>query len=187
MDPVPSHRWPARFAKIASLAPDFAASASATTFSAYDVDLTPASAPRSLRGHGTRTTAVVSGAGSIGGRDHDQGRRDLSPARPERRRPTRVGDPDPSQRQVLLGQHLGHRGPDELVVRLGQTERGGRARQPGQVARQRERLAVDDLDRLEHAVPDGEAVIGHPDRGSVRILEQLAVHPSVHAPEVNPR
>jgi hypothetical protein len=57
---------PARFAKIASLAPTFAASASATTFSAYDVDFTPARTPRSLRGHGTRAIAVAGGAGSIG-------------------------------------------------------------------------------------------------------------------------
>jgi hypothetical protein len=39
------------------------------------------------------------------------------------------------------------------------------------VPREGERLAIDDLDRLEHAVPDGEAVIGHPDRRSMRILE----------------
>jgi len=41
-----------------------AASASATTFSAYDVDFTPAIAPRSLRGHGTVTTALLLAAGS---------------------------------------------------------------------------------------------------------------------------
>ena len=43
-------------AKIASPAPTDAACASATTFSAYDVVFRPATAPRSLRGHGTTVT-----------------------------------------------------------------------------------------------------------------------------------
>ena len=55
--PVPSHRLPARLAKIASVAPRSRAWARATTFSAYEVVLSPARAPRSLRGHGTVTTA----------------------------------------------------------------------------------------------------------------------------------
>ena len=50
-------------AKTASVAPRSAAWASATTFSAYDVVFSPASAPRSLRGHGTVTTDVVGAAG----------------------------------------------------------------------------------------------------------------------------
>ena len=51
--PVPSHRLPTVLAKIASSAPRSWAQARATTFSPYDVVFTPASAPRSLRGHGT--------------------------------------------------------------------------------------------------------------------------------------
>src|SRR4051794_31362588 len=56
--PVPSHRLPAVLAKIASLAPRSAAYASAITLSAYDVVLSPAVAPFSLRGHGTTTPFV---------------------------------------------------------------------------------------------------------------------------------
>ncbi len=50
--------------KIASPAPQEAAYASPRTFSAYEVDFTPVSAPFSLRRHGAVTTAVVGGVGS---------------------------------------------------------------------------------------------------------------------------
>ena len=66
MLPVPSHRCPARFANTASPAPRRLASARATTFSAYDVVFRPASAPRSLRGHGTTATLAVGGHAVIG-------------------------------------------------------------------------------------------------------------------------
>ena len=45
-------------------------------------------------------------------------------------------------------------------------------------------MALDDLDRLEHTVPDGEPVIGHLDRRTVWILEKPTVHPSVHVPRL---
>ena len=61
--PVPSQTSPAVLRKIASLAPHDAAYASPRTFSAYEVDLTPVSAPFSLRRHGAVTTAVVAGVG----------------------------------------------------------------------------------------------------------------------------
>src|SRR3954452_1247627 len=63
--PVPSHRLPTVLAKIASEASRCSAYASARTFSPYDVVLSPASAPRSLRVHGTVTTAVRRLAGAI--------------------------------------------------------------------------------------------------------------------------
>ena len=47
-------------------------------------------------------------------------------------------------------------------------------------------MALDDLDRLEDTVADGETVVADLDRRGVRILEQPTVHPSVHDPEVNP-
>ena len=50
----------------ASPAPLALAYASITTFSAYDVVLSPASAPRSLRGHGTVATRLLSAASSSG-------------------------------------------------------------------------------------------------------------------------
>jgi hypothetical protein len=53
------------------------------------------------------------------------------------------------------------------------------------VSGQGERVAVYNLDRLEHAVPDGEPVIAHPDGRTVRIIEQSTVHPSVHTPEIS--
>ena len=59
--PVPSHTFPAVLRKIASPAPRSAAQARARTFSAYEMDFTPASAPCSLRLHGAVTTAVVAG------------------------------------------------------------------------------------------------------------------------------
>ena len=49
-------------AKIASVPPCRWAWASAMTFSAYDVVLSPAVAPFSLRVHGTVDTVVVDGA-----------------------------------------------------------------------------------------------------------------------------
>ena len=61
-DPVPSHRLPSVFEKIASLAPASLAAASATTFSAYDVVFNPATAEFSLRVQRTVATFVV-GAG----------------------------------------------------------------------------------------------------------------------------
>ena len=73
----------------ASLAPRSCAQASATTFSAYDVVFSPATAERSLRGQGTVTSVVVGGqalpglttTATVGG---------ASPAaRAERRRPPR--------------------------------------------------------------------------------------------------
>src|SRR3954447_4088274 len=64
-EPVPSQRLPNVLAKIASLAPLSAARARATTFSAYDVVLSPDTAPRSLRTQGTRATAAFSRAGAI--------------------------------------------------------------------------------------------------------------------------
>ena len=51
-------------AKIASPAPRATAYARARTFSAYEVDLTPVSAPRSLRTQGAVTTEPVGGAGA---------------------------------------------------------------------------------------------------------------------------
>src|SRR5207247_2350085 len=63
LEPVPSHRLPARLPKIASPAPRSRAYARATTFSAYETLFTPASALRSLRGHGTVTTGL---AGRVG-------------------------------------------------------------------------------------------------------------------------
>ncbi len=52
-------------ASTASLPPWRWAWASAMTFSAYDVVLSPAVAPFSLRVHGTVTIVVAAGAGSI--------------------------------------------------------------------------------------------------------------------------
>ena len=52
-------------ANTASSAPWDLACARAMTFSAYDVVLSPAVAPRSLRGQGTVTIALVGAAGGI--------------------------------------------------------------------------------------------------------------------------
>src|SRR5690606_31397876 len=66
LEPVPSDRWPRVSANTASVPPARRAAASATTFSAYDVVLSPASAPRSLRGQGTTATEVEPGGGTAG-------------------------------------------------------------------------------------------------------------------------
>ena len=83
--PVPSQTSPAVLRKIASLAPQDAAYASPRTFSAYEVDLTPVSAPFSFRRHGAVTTAVVGGRRVAGLDGDDQGRR------PVRGAPSRAG------------------------------------------------------------------------------------------------
>ena len=61
LDPVPSHSSPRVLANKASPAPSSCARASATTLSAYDVVLRPATALRSFLAHGTTTAAVVRG------------------------------------------------------------------------------------------------------------------------------
>src|SRR5207248_1587456 len=62
-DPVASQTSPRVLRKIASPASRSRAYASARTFSAYEVVLSPATAPRSLRLHGTITTSTVAGHG----------------------------------------------------------------------------------------------------------------------------
>jgi hypothetical protein len=52
--------------RVASLAPRSAAYLSPRTFSAYEVDFTPVSAPRSFRVHGAVTIEVSGGAGAAG-------------------------------------------------------------------------------------------------------------------------
>src|SRR6185312_7135340 len=64
--PVPSQRWPAVLRKIASPASQLAAYCRPRTFSAYEVDFTPASAPCSLRVHGAVTIDVDCAAASAG-------------------------------------------------------------------------------------------------------------------------
>ena len=120
-------------------APASAASASATTFSAYDVDFSPASAPRSLRGHGTVTTAVVSRRRLHRRRDHDQRRRRVAPAGAERRRPAGVGDPDAARAAACSAvEHRGHaRG-----VRGRRRGPAGRARRPTGASRSRWRVSA---------------------------------------------
>src|SRR5437899_3102652 len=61
LEPVPSQSWSRVFARRASSPPTRWAWASATTFSAYDVVLSPAIADRSLRTHGTMATDAVAG------------------------------------------------------------------------------------------------------------------------------
>ena len=60
--PVPSHRFPAVFAKRASSAPSSRARWRATTFSAYEVVLSPAIGLCSLRRHGTVASEEVAAA-----------------------------------------------------------------------------------------------------------------------------
>ena len=62
--------------------------------------------------------------------------------------------------EVVGREHLGHGGP-QLVVVVGdpQVEAVGRAAQPVEVAAGGEGPAVDGLERLEHAVADGEPVV----------------------------
>src|SRR6476659_8214890 len=64
--PVPSQRWPAVLRRIASPASCSAAYLRARTFSAYEVDFTPARAPCSLRLQGAVTIELIGGAGSAG-------------------------------------------------------------------------------------------------------------------------
>ena len=64
--PVPSHTSPAVFRKIVSDASRACAYASPRTFSPYDVDFTPVSAPCSLRRHGAVTISDVGAGGAVG-------------------------------------------------------------------------------------------------------------------------
>ena len=116
--PVPSQRCPARLAKIASVAPRRLASASATTFSAYDVVFSPARAPRSLRGQGTVATATSSAAGGQLVGDDDQRRVGVAAAGAQRRRAGRVGDPQPRQRPRRAVEDLADPAAYRLLVGL---------------------------------------------------------------------
>ena len=98
----------------------------------------------------------------------------------ERRRPAGVGDPDPAQRQVLSVQDGSDPPAYGGVVDLGESEAGGAAGEAFEVPGQRERLPVEHLDRLEHPVADGQAVVGHPDGRGTRLGHQFSVDPGAH-------
>ena len=152
MFPVPSQRCP-RGSRIASLAPG-SCSASAITFSAYDVDLSPPSHP--ARCAATAPPPPWSRARLQLVHDHNRGGV-VAPPDPSAAA-TRVGDPQPARRQVLLGQHLDPRGRNDSASAR-DAEGGSEVAIRSQVSRQRERPALDRLDRLEDAVADGEPVV----------------------------
>ena len=133
--PVPSQRLPARLAKTASVALRSAAWASATTFSPYDVVLRPASAPRSLRGHGTVATAVRRPAVRIV-RRRRLASAVVAAAGAQRRRPAGVGDPDAAQGCGSPSSTAATPRTDLVVVGLGQpealAERASRSQVAGQ-------------------------------------------------------
>ena len=169
-----------------------------------------------MRGHGTRATAVLVGASSKGAATTTVSGTPLSqqelvgrtflalgyvygvapkdgsvigigaPTGAERCRTTGVGDPNPSQRQTVARQHVVDCPAQEADIGLGKAERGGRPAEPREVAGQRERDPVNHLDRLEDTVPHGEAMVSNGDGRSLRVFEQLTVHPCVHASEISP-
>ena len=158
--------------KIASPAPQDAAYASPRTFSAYEVDFTPVSAPFSLRRHGAVTIAVVGGRGVAGLDGDDQGRRTVRGPGAQRALAAGVGDPDLAPPAAPPVQHGGDPLADQPVVGSGQAHGGRRPGQPVQVPLHRERARRRDLQRLEHAVADHQAVVGDRDRRLLGLVEQ---------------
>ena len=149
------------------------------TFSAYDVVFSPASAPRSLRGQGTVATARGRRGRLIGVARPRRASAGVPAAGAQRRRPAGVGDPQPAQRQVLARPAPPRRpGAPASSSTSGSpspaADRPSRLEVPGQ----RERLAVDDLDRLEDPVADGQPVVADRDGRSLRIVEKSCRSPT---------
>ena len=94
--------------------------------------------------------------------------------------PASDGNPDPRPRGPHGGlDHLGHARADRVKARLAEPEPERGPAQPLQVPAQRERHAAGDLDRLEHAVAHGQAMIEnrHP---RVMLVTEYTVHPYLH-------
>ena len=117
-------------------------------------------------------------------RDHDERRRLVPAARAHRRRPAGVRDPQPAERQPSPGQHRLDALADQPLVVLRQPQPRRRPLQPLEVQRQRERLVVHDLDRLEHPVADRQPVVADRDGRRRRVVEELSVDPRTHAPRL---
>ena len=117
--PVPSHSSPRVLASTASEAPAAWARCRAMTFSAYDVDFTPATADFSLRVHGTVAIVVVAAHGVARGHRHDQRRHGVAAIAAERRRSRGVRDaqaPETGHLRLVGAHDLGHGSSDHLVV-----------------------------------------------------------------------
>ena len=132
----------------ASSAPLDRANCTITTFSAYDVLLTPAIGDRSLRFHGARTARHSVIGGEYGRDDHDRWRR-VAAHGTVRTRSARDGDPHSRDRAPAFGEHrfdaLAHVGG----VEAGEPHARGRVLESHEVARQRERDPVHGLHGLE--------------------------------------
>jgi hypothetical protein len=113
-------------------------------------------------------------------RDDDRRRAAAAAPRTQRCRSRGDGDPHPAERQVLLGEDGRHPGTYGVHVDPGETEPRSGTLEPVQVPGQRERLSVDDLDRLEDRVADGQAVVGDRYRGGGRVGQQVSVDPGAH-------
>ena len=155
-------------------------SASARTFSAYEIVFSPAVAPRSLRGHGTIDDAPRSTATVRDGRRGDDHRR----ARRRRaREPSGDGPAGHGDAQPAVGDRVAPRAPRRR--RRGGSSRSGtaspspvgRAAQPLEVAAPRERYAAVDAQRLEHAVADEQAVVERRDPRAPSVGDERAVEP----------
>ncbi len=176
LDPVASHNSSRVLGKMASPAPCSCAYASARTFSAYEIVFSPAVAPRSLRAHGTTTTAIegatettsLAATITVGTR--------VPPLRTERLHAAGDRDPEPRLQEVIRLQHRGAGFGQERPVGRLEAEAAGRVVQPVEVAPPREGPAVVDAQRLEHAVADEEAVV---ERGHASVVgrRELPVDP----------
>ena len=181
-DPVASHSSSRVFAKIASLAPRSCAYARARTFSAYDVVLRPAVAPRSLRTHGHDDHAHRVGPRAAAGLLATTTVGPLVPrSEPERR--DAAGDGDAQAGFVVA---VGRRAP-RTRPRATRRDRGPASPRPdaecarrSRWRRPRERLAAVHADGLEHAVAHEQPVVERGDAGVVD-GDQRAVDPDRHS------
>ncbi len=111
---------------------------------------------------------------------HHGGQRPGAAFGAERREPASNGDPDPRPAGTPGGlDDLGHAGADLAERGVAEPEPPGGAAQPPQVPGDRERLTAGDLDRFEHPVADGQAMVEDRNPRVARVVE-LTVHPYLH-------
>ena len=140
-----------------------AAYPSARTFSAYEIDFTPASAPCSLRVQGAVTIEASGAAASAGASAAIKVGEPYAASDSEWSTPAGVGDPQLAAPKLAAVQDGVDRLANLPVIRGWKVQRGCRATQAVQVPPYGECATLGHLERLEHAVSNHQAVISSGD------------------------
>ena len=138
-------------------------------------------------GHGRALVAHPGADGDRGRRlprcrradEHGEGGHDVASARPQRRPAGRDRDAHATDARSDGAEHGVARLPDAVVVGGGEPEPVAGPSQAPQVAAERERHAVDDLEGLEAAVTGRDAVVVDREAG-IAGVDEAAVEPGLH-------